>query len=61
MSAVIECAAKHGAKFRQAADGQWVAENFRRGRSLPLAMFLDPSKEAAAAMYLKYFNVKIPA
>jgi len=42
-----------GAKFRQVPEG-WIASLMKRGRALPLAEFLAPTKEEAAVMWLKY-------
>lgn len=51
---IIDRALAKGARFEQRPDGQWVAALHKRGRALPLAQLLAPTKEEAAQDFLAY-------
>ena len=54
----IDRALAKGARFEQRPDGQWVASLYKRGRALPLAQLLAPTKDEAAADFLAYVQPK---
>ncbi len=58
MTDFIALAEHRGAKF-DVVDGEHRAICHPRGRAVPLAIFIRPTKEEAAQAYCDYFHVKV--